>query len=269
MAPKRKSTPSPNPFHSKTSSSDPTPLHVRFHDEKARQDFSENFSKRGVHSKRRMILLDFFDTTLPIVIHSRGWESLCEIPVSCPTMIIQEFYSNMHGFDTSIPRFVTHVRGTRIIVTLELIYEILHVLRVSHLDYPSCPCLRTVSKDKLLSLFCETPFSWSDRQNTSCSGFAKSPRFLNMVTTFVLHPLSHYNYIIKPCARFLLSLIEDLTIDFPSYFILSLIDVYRDMATCDKLIFPSAITRIIRHSFIPCLESSHFTVMGAISVVSV
>ena len=44
IAPKRKSTPSRNPLHSEaSSSSDPTPSHVRFHDDKARQDFSENF----------------------------------------------------------------------------------------------------------------------------------------------------------------------------------------------------------------------------------
>ena len=36
-------------FHSGSSSSfDLPPLHVRFCDEKAHQDFSENFSKRGV-----------------------------------------------------------------------------------------------------------------------------------------------------------------------------------------------------------------------------
>ena len=75
-----------------------------------------------------------------------------------------------------------------------------------------------------------------------------------MVMTFVLHPLSHYNSI---------------TIDFPSHFILSFIDVYRDMATRDKLIFPYAIRRIICHSSVPYLESAHFTVMGAISAASV
>ena len=159
MAPKRKTTTSWNPLRSEASSSDPTPLHVWFHDEKACLDFSENFSKCGVHSERRVILSDFSDTTLLIVIHSRGWESLCEIPVSCPTVIIQEFYSNMHGFDTFIPRFVTQVRGTRIVVTPKLISNVLHVLRVSHLDYPRCLCLRTVSKDELLSLFCETTSS--------------------------------------------------------------------------------------------------------------
>ena len=55
---------------------------------------------------------------------------------------------------------------------------------------------------------------------------------------FVLHPLSHYNSITKPRARFLLSLLEHLTINFPSHFILSIIDMYKDMVTRDKLIFP-------------------------------
>ena len=58
-----------------------------------------------------------------------------------------------------------------------------------------------------------------------------------MVMTFVLHPLSHYNSIIEPRARFLLSILKRLNIDFPSHFILSLINVYKDSATCDKLIF--------------------------------
>ena len=153
----------------------------------------------------------------------------------------------MHGFNTSIPRFVTQVRGTPIVVTPDIISKIQHISWALHPDYPACPCPRTVSKEELLSLFCETPSSWGERQNTSYSGFAKGPRFLNMVMTFVLHPLSHYNSIIEPRACFLLFLIEDLTINFPSQFILSLIDVYRDMATHYKLVFPSAITRIIHH----------------------
>ena len=109
IAPKHKTSPSWNPFRSEASSSDPTPFHIRFRDEKALQDFSKNFSKCGVHLERRMILLNFSNTTLPTIIHSWGWQSLCEIPVSCPTMIIHEFYYNMHGFDTSIPRFITQV----------------------------------------------------------------------------------------------------------------------------------------------------------------
>jgi len=74
-----------------------------------------------------------------------------------------------------------------------------------------------------------------------------------MVMTFVLQPLSHYNSITEPCAQFLLSFLVRLTIDFPSHFILSLIDVYRDMTTSDKLIFASVITRILYHFF--CLLS--------------
>ena len=90
-----------------------------------------------------------------------------------------------------------------------------------------------------------------------------------MVMTFVLHPLSHYNSVTEPRAHFLLSLIKDLTIDFPFHFILSLIDVYKDTTTWDKLIFPFAITRIIHHSSVPYPESAHFTLMSAISMASV
>ena len=106
----------------------------------------------------------------------------------------------MHIFDYSIPRLITSVRGIHIVVTPELISVVLHVPRVSHPDYPGCPRLQTMSKDKLSSLFCETPSSWGDRQNTPCSGFAKVLMFLNMVMIFVLHPLSHYNSKTEPRA---------------------------------------------------------------------
>ena len=89
MALKRKSALSQNPLHSgATSSSDPTPSSIRFHDGDARNDFLENFSRRGVHSECRVILTDFADTDLSTVIQSRGWESLCDIRVTCPTVLI-------------------------------------------------------------------------------------------------------------------------------------------------------------------------------------
>ena len=59
----------------------------------------------------------------------------------------------MHCFDSFAPHFITHVRGTCIVVTPELIFEVLYVPRESHLDYLGCPHLRTMSKDELLSLF--------------------------------------------------------------------------------------------------------------------
>ena len=90
-----------------------------------------------------------------------------------------------------------------------------------------------------------------------------------MVMTFVLHPLSNYNSNTEPRDRFLLSLIQDLTIDFISHFILSLIDVYKDTTTHDKLIFPFAITRIIHHASVSYPESAHFSIMGAISGASI
>ena len=92
---------------------------------------------------------------------------------------------------------------------------------------------------------------------------------MNMVMTFVLHPPFHYNSITEPRARFLLSLLEHLTIDFPSHFILFIIDVHLDSASRDKLIFSSAITRILRHFSVPFLSSDHFIVMCAIDYATV
>ena len=83
MAPKRKSTLARNLLRSGASSStDPSPSNVRFRDDDAFKAFSENFSRRGIHPKHQVILSDFADTDLPSVIHSRGWESLCDVPIN-------------------------------------------------------------------------------------------------------------------------------------------------------------------------------------------
>ena len=74
MAPKCKSTPAWNSFHSGVSSStDPSPSNVQFRDDDAFKAFSENFSRRGIHSERQVVLSDFTDTDLPFIIHNRRW----------------------------------------------------------------------------------------------------------------------------------------------------------------------------------------------------
>ena len=157
MAPKCKSISSQNPFCSRASisSSNPTPSHVWFRDDKAWNDFSENFSRWGIYSERQVILSDFSDTNLPTVIYSRGWGLLCDIPATCLSVIIHDFYSN-HGFDIFVPHFFSRVRSTCIVFTPNIVSKVLHVPRVTHLDYSGYDRLRTVSKDELSSLFCET-----------------------------------------------------------------------------------------------------------------
>ena len=68
----------------------------------------------------------------------------------------------MHGFDYSVPHFITSVRGTSIVVTLQIIADVLRVPRVEFLDYLGCDRLRTVSKDELISAFCECPSDWGE-----------------------------------------------------------------------------------------------------------
>ena len=139
--------------------------------------------------------------------------------------------SNIHATDTSVPRFTTVFRGTRIVVTLEFISEVLHVPRVDRPDYPSHRHFSSVSRDEMALLFCKKAMVWGETLNFSTIGFAKGLRILNMVMTFILTPRSHYNTITKPRARFILSLMEDLSIDFPSHMIESIIDCYRHWHT--------------------------------------
>ena len=101
--------------------------------------------------------VDFSNTGLPTIIYSQGWESLCDVLVTCPSKLIQEFYSNMHEFDYSVPLFVTHVRGTHIMVTQDIVFEVLRVPRVEHLDYPGCDRLRTCPKRSSYLLFVSVP----------------------------------------------------------------------------------------------------------------
>ena len=175
----------------------------------------------------------------------------------------------MHGIDRSVSLFFTRIRGTRIPVTSQLVADVLRVLRIEFPDYPSYERLRTVSRDKLMSSFCECPTAWGERLFTPCRPFAKGLRFMNIVMTFVLHPLSHYNSITEPRAQFFISFLEHFTIDFPSHFILSIIDVHLDSTSRDKLIFPSAITRILRHFSVPFPSSNHFSIMCAIDYATV
>ena len=184
-------------------------------------------------------------------------------------MFIQEFYSNIHHIDTSVPRFARTFRGRHIVVTPNLISEVLHVPWVALPNYLDCDHFHTISRDGFLSYFCKTPSCWGGKQNTPCLGFVKGPRFLNMVMTFTLTPLSHYNSFTESHPHFILSLLEDLSFDFPSHFITSILDVYKDTATHDKLIFPLVITQILRHFSIPIPISPYYTSINVIDAGSV
>ena len=74
----------------------------------------------------------------------------------------------MNEIDRSVPLFFTRVRGTCIPVTPQLVADVLQVPRIEFLNYPSCERLRTVSRDELMSAFCERPIAWGERLFTPC-----------------------------------------------------------------------------------------------------
>ena len=63
----------------------------------------------------------------------------------------------MHGIDRLVPLFFTCVRGMRIPTTPQLVADVLHVPKIEFPNYPSYERLRTVSRDELMSSFCERP----------------------------------------------------------------------------------------------------------------
>ena len=69
----------------------------------------------------------------------------------------------MHEFDFLVSLFITRVRGMRIVVTPDIVSNVLRVPRVEYLDYPGCDRLKTMSKDELISSFCEHPSNWGER----------------------------------------------------------------------------------------------------------
>ena len=82
----------------------------------------------------------------------------------------------MHGLDSSVPLFHTHVQGTHIVITPKLVSDVIHVPRVEHPDCSDYEHLRTVSKDEMISAFCERPTDWGNHQFTPCSTFVKGLR---------------------------------------------------------------------------------------------
>ena len=58
----------------------------------------------------------------------------------------------MHGFDYSVPLFVTCVQGTRIVVKPNIVSDVLHVPRVEHPDYPGFEHLGLCPKTSLFLL---------------------------------------------------------------------------------------------------------------------
>ena len=56
-----------------------------------------------------------------------------------------------------------------ILVTPQLVADVLRVPRIEFLDYLNCDHLRTVSKDELMAAFCEFPSDWGDRPSYSAS----------------------------------------------------------------------------------------------------
>ena len=81
-------------------------------------------------------------------------------------------YSNIYITNTSIPLFVTYIRGVGIIVTVKLIPDVLRVPRVEKPDYPRSLMRSSISQDALAFCFCECPSTWAGTLSMVTPNFA-------------------------------------------------------------------------------------------------
>ena len=167
MAPKCKSNLTRNTFRSTSSLSSDLPvpsLHVRFHKEKAhhiRTSLRTFLNVAFIWSA--MWFCRTFSTLLYPMSFTLGdgnlfvrylwgvpscsYKSFTPIcTVSIPLYLNLLWYSEVH-----------------ISLSLRILYSRYYTSRVAHPNYPACQRLRTVSKDKLFSHFCETPSIWGKR----------------------------------------------------------------------------------------------------------
>ena len=160
MAPKRKFALSQNPlrFGASSSSSDPTTLLFGSMMNKPERTSWRTFLDKAFIQNAKSFCWTSLTLTYPLSVH-----------VDLGVLLQHAKIWLLNTF------FVTCIRSTCIVVTPNIVSDALHVLKVEHLDYPHCERLRTVSKEELISAFCERPFDWGDCQFTLCSAFAKGP----------------------------------------------------------------------------------------------
>ena len=155
MAPKRKSTPAQNPFHSGASSSSiSAPFSLRFHDDDAHKAFSENFLDDVFIRNAKSYWRTSPTLTFPLsftVGNGSHYVTSQSLVLSCLSWSFTPTCTRL------IVQYLSRIWGTCIPVTSQLVANVLRVPRIEFPDYPSCERLQTVSKDKLMATFCECP----------------------------------------------------------------------------------------------------------------
>ena len=111
--------------------------------------------------------------------------------------IYARVYSIIYITNTSVPMFITYIRGIGIIVTLKLISDVLLVPRVEKPDYPGSLVLSSISWDALAFCFCECPSTWAGTFSIVTRGFAQNLGFW----TWSWHSYTLFSLVIKPSSK--------------------------------------------------------------------
>lgn len=145
---------------------------------------------------------------------SRGWEPLLVELTPHPSLLVQEFYTDIH--DVSRSTFKVFLRGKMIKITPDVISSLVHTPRVVHPLFPYLS-VDTLSTDSLIrSVVFNTPLGGGSR--AICTGSLPTNRqiLLRIVCTN-LWPMSHIFSLPIENVRFLYALLHGDSIELPSF----------------------------------------------------
>uniref|UniRef100_A0A2N9ERH9 Putative plant transposon protein domain-containing protein n=1 Tax=Fagus sylvatica TaxID=28930 RepID=A0A2N9ERH9_FAGSY len=168
----------------------------------------------------RMIELSEIHNSVSSQLTSRGWIAMCH--KDQPT-------------------------GTKSITSLQMWFLLpFSFLGFMSLEYPFAPTTDPTD-DTIMSYFSEETIAWGSSSKCGSQSFTAKTRVFNLIMSFNILPLSHWNTLSKSRARFLYAFMKGVSIDLPSVICREMIEMHHCKDTASLLNYPCLITRLFTY----------------------
>ena len=195
-----------------------------------------------------MIELSEIHNSVSSQLTSRGWMAMChkDQPTGIPNSCIPEFYSNFINIQAEKNEFDFFFRNKIYHISPDLVSTALQLLRVSEAGYPFAPTTDPTD-DTIMSYFSEKTMAWGSSSKCGSQSFTAKTRVFNLIMSFNILPLSHWNTLSKSRARFLYAFMKGVSIDLPSVICREMIEMHHCKDTSSLLNYPCLITRLFTY----------------------
>ena len=195
-----------------------------------------------------MIELSEIHNSVSSQLTSRGWIAMChkDQPTGIPNSCIPEFYSNFINIQAEKNEFDFFFRNKIYHISPDVVSTALQLLRVSEAGYPFAPTTDPTD-DTIMSYFSEKTMAWGSSSKCGSQSFTAKTRVFNLIMSFNILPLSHWNTLSKSRARFLYAFMKGVSIDLPSVICREMIEMHHCKDTASLLNYPCLITRLFTY----------------------